>query len=299
MATSVILSLFRVPAARSASSLLAAAGLMAGLVAAPLGLGAGTATAGEWPAKVTADYAITVAGMSLGRFEFISEVTGRNYKLRARATASDPTGLIYTWSGQMQATGRVGARGPVPQHYRFAFRSSDKSGGVQMRMPLARASDVKLDGSLARGTPDVEVKPGHLRSVLDPMSAVVALTRAGLSGDNPCTGTLPVFDGKQRLNLKLSPKRTTTLSGGRGHGMSNKAYVCRVQYEPVSGYKDNKGTRQMAASREIEVWLVPATRANLFVPYQINIPTQIGTASITNRRISVQMRGEEQVAFVY
>lgn len=292
MARTVLSSLFRVPAARPAFSFAALAAFSFMSSAAP-------AQASDWPAKVTADYSISVGGFGVGSFQFISEVKGRNYKLRARASASDPTGLIYTWGGQMQANGRVSRKGPIPKAYRFNFQSSDKSGGLQMRMPLAKPSDVSLRGSLKRGKPDVAVKSGHLKSVLDPMSAVIALTRVHRRGQNPCRGTLPVFDGKQRMNIKLSPKRIEKLHKGRGHGMSRKAYVCRVTYTPVSGYKKNKGTRAMAATRNIEIWLVPATNAKLLVPYQINIPTPVGTASITNRSINVQMRGEEKVAFVY
>ena len=59
-------------------------------------------------------------------------------------------------------------------------------------------------------------------------------------------------------------------------GQPGIAHVCRVRYLPIAGHKVDSDTKFMAANDAIEVALRPVPSANVFVPYQITIPTMAG-----------------------
>ena len=55
----------------------------------------------------------------------------------------------------------------------------------------------------------------------------------------------------------------------------------------------NEETRHLATTDGIEVALRPVPSADLFVPYQITIPTGAGSATLTSERINIVARGEQ------
>ncbi|ODR98268.1 hypothetical protein AUC69_10285 [Methyloceanibacter superfactus] len=76
---------------------------------------------------------------------------------------------------------------------------------------------------------------------------------------------------------------------------SGPAVICRVKFIPIAGYKANDpGIKFMAQSNEIEVWLIPVSRTNMYVPYRIVLPTPVGygTAVVT----SIQVAGSKRAS---
>jgi hypothetical protein len=55
----------------------------------------------------------------------------------------------------------------------------------------------------------------------------------------------------------------------------------------------------MAANDAIEVALRPVPSANVFVPYQISIPTMAGSATIVSKRVEIVSPGKPQIAMLY
>jgi len=110
--------------------------------------------------------------------------------------------------------------------------------------------------------PDPHVVPvtkEQLQGVLDPATALFLYARS----DNPagdlsvCHHTVPVFDGEQRFDLVLKPKRTVSLQKNASSVYSGFATVCRVKFNPISGYRtDDPDIRFISRFNEIEVWLV-------------------------------------------
>jgi hypothetical protein len=132
--------------------------------------------------------------------------------------------------------------------------------------------------------------------VLDPLSAVMALTRAQSS--SPCGRKISIFDGKQRFDLLFSFRRRERVPETRPSGQPGIGYVCRVRYIPIAGHRNNDETRQMAGNTGIEVALRPVPSANLLIPYKITIPTIAGAAVLTSQRVDITTAGMRQIALV-
>ena len=91
---------------------------------------------------------------------------------------------------------------------------------------------------------------------------------------------------------KVRLARTYPLKPGMAH-------VCRVRYLPIAGHKVDSDTKYMAANDAIEVMLRPIPSANVFVPYQITIPTIAGVATIVSKRVDIVLNGKPQIALLH
>jgi hypothetical protein len=130
----------------------------------------------------------------------------------------------------------------------------------------------------------------QLEGVLDPMSGAFLSARSqNPDGDSEvCRQTLPVFDGKQRFDLVLTPKQTVTVQKKTRGGYAGPAVICRVKFIPIAGYRpDNPGIRLMSQTNEIEVWLIPVRGTYMYVPYRIVLPTPVGYGSALVTSIQV------------
>lgn len=247
---------------------------------------ASTALAGarDWPSQVRAVYVITFGGFELGKFVFSAEVRAGKYWLNGDAKLSAVFGA-FKWRGLSSSKGRIGAGRPLPVAYDFAYKSNSKRGRIGLEFNRGAVRKISTIPPVGPSKKRVPLKPKHLVGVLDPMSAVMALTRH--TNGNPCQRKIAIFDGKQRFDLVLSFKGRRPINNRKGYGLESYAFVCRVRYVPIAGHKWNKGTRFMANSKSIEVWLVRAPKARVFLPYKIVIPTIAGPAQMISRRIDV------------
>ena len=274
------------------------AGLAAFFVATASFLSAAVAAPNQ-PATVDAIYRISFNGFHLGSFEFHSTVSGRHYALSGRAELSALLGA-FKWRGNTSSSGSVRSGYPLPSAYAFNFKSHTKRGDLVMNFAHNKVTKVAARPPIKPSRGRVPVRRQHLTSVLDPLSAIMAITavKGGkFAIAKPCKRTIKVFDGKQRFNLVFSPKNKVKLNKA-SRGFSGIAHVCRIQYVPIAGHKMNRETKYMAHSRAIEIWLVPAPRARIFVPYHIVLPTVAGFAAITARRVHIDIPGHERIALV-
>ena len=240
-----------------------------------------------WPAQVHAVYRINFNGLDLGTFDFNSRIKDNSYQLTGNANVSALFGA-YEWRGQSRASGLALQAGPQPAAYYFAFKSNSKVGNIHMTFADTAVSKVVADPPIKSSAAAVPLRDGHLKDVVDPLSAVLALSKPAAgrtTGINPCARRVNIFDGKQRFDLALSFKRQASITevGGK-HGT---AIVCRIKYIPVAGHKLNEETRSMMQATGIEIWMLPMPQAGLFIPYHIVIPTMAGNATMTIEKISI------------
>ena len=248
-----------------------------------------TAAAGmpDWPARVIAHYNVAFNGFDIGAFSFQAEIRGGDYKLTGNAEISALLGFVK-WQGLTQTSGQVSTSTAEPSAYSFDYSSSAKSGMIRMAFRKGTVTTIAASPPAPRTPEMVPVERAHLKGVLDPLTAVIALTRP--QGGDPCNQRLPVFDGMQRFDL------TTSALGARP-GPSGPMPVCEMRYRPIAGYKRGTETENLARGMKIELTMRPVPGAGLFVPQQIRIPTLVGSAVLSLRKIDILTSGHDQIAF--
>lgn len=266
----------------------------AGVLSAPV-LGAPPLASEAWPSRVAATYRVTFNGFDIGAFKFTSDVSSGGYTLSSDAQLSALLGA-FTWRGVSRSTGTLSSGDPRPAGYTFNFQSSSRHGAVKIGFNDTRITSVAVMPP-SEPQPDlVPVREQHLKDVLDPLSAVMAVSRATA---NPCNRKLAIFDGKQRFDLIFSYRRQEKVAEQRPSGQPSTGTVCRVKYVPIAGYRATAETKDLSQSSGIEVAFRHVPNANLMVPYLVTIPTFAGSATIELSRIDITTSDKGQIALAH
>ena len=273
------------PTGRSRASLLAVAVLTTSGA-----LGSSPASAEPWPSRVDATYRIEFNGFDVGKFDLQASVTGSSYTVTGEARISALLGA-FKWQGSTRSSGVLNGASPRPAGYTFDFNGIGRQGAIKLGFKQGAVTSISSVPLLPSPPDAVPVTAQHLKGVLDPLSAVLALSRS--SEANPCMRRLAVFDGKQRFDLALTFVRQQAVAEARPSGQPGVAFVCRVRYAPIAGHRMTADTRHLATTEGIEISLRPVPSAGLFVPHQISIPTAAGTATLTSERINIVTRSEQ------
>ena len=258
--------------------------------------GSASSRAADWPANVRAVYDINFNGFNVGTFEFQSQSEDESYSLAGNAHLTLLLGA-FTWIGETRAFGLIANRMPRPAAFAFDFKANSKAGSTKMDFADGGVSEVR---HVPRPEPKpgiVQVRPQHLKNVLDPMSAIMVVARG--SSPNPCDRRLPIFDGKERFDLVLSYKGQMKVSEQQPSGQPGMAHVCKVKYQPIAGHKADAENSFMATTDGIEVALRPVPSANILIPYQITIPTLVGYITIVAKRVEIETPGQPQIALLH
>ncbi len=244
------------------------------------------------PSQVNALYKISLAGFEIGDFRFSYTIKGNRYSAKSDVELSALLGAFH-WKGVTRGSGSLTGLTPKPAEYDFRFESNTKSGLVQMGFEDANVALLTLMPQGEVPPPDmVPLTNQHMKSVLDPMAAIMALTRD--VGQNPCVRKVAIFDGKQRFDLALSNRRQETVVGAEG--LPVPLTVCRIRYVPIGGYRANSETKAMSENTDIEIALRRVPNAGLVVPHRVTIPTIAGSISIDAVRVDINTPGRGQFA---
>lgn len=253
--------------------------------------------------RVVAVYDVRYNGVSLGQLNFTSTVKGSSYELQTDTKLKLPLlGSIFeslNWRGLSQSRGSVLDSEPHPASYHFDYKGGGKQGAVDMAFAGDAVTSVSRYPDRELSAAFVPVEPEQLRNVVDPMTAVMLISRKGASHRSACARTFPIYDGEQRFNLALSYKRAVQVKRDESGGYEGPVIVCRVRYQPISGYKPNKeDVQQMAANKNIELWLMPLPGSRNYAPYRVVLPLPYGEAGIDLAHFRMENPAGRQVALV-
>ena len=255
-----------------------------------------SAAAESWPANVRAVYDINFNGFNVGSFEFQSQAAHQSYTLIGNARLSILLGA-FTWDGDIRSFGLIVNQVPKPAAFTFDFKSGLRAGSTKLGFSNGAVTNISHQPPDMPKPDTVPLREQHLRGVVDPLSAIMVLSRG--SSTNPCDRRIPIFDGRERFDLVFSPKGEMKVIEQAPSGQPGMAQVCRVKYVPIAGHKVDSETSFMAASNEIEVALRPVPSANVFIPYQVTIPTMAGSATIVSKRVEIESPGKPQIALLH
>jgi hypothetical protein len=251
----------------------------------------GTPAAGGAAGNIVAHYNVRLGNFNLGHFSFTTTLRGSVYEMRGEGRFKVLQGLLYEWKGATASAGRVTNSGPQPSMYAFNFAAGRQ--GEQLRVTFSgnRVSQISKNPERPLHPRVIPVTKDQLDGVLDPLSAAFLVARS----DNPngdlevCKQTVPVFDGHQRYDLELRPKRVANVERETPTGYAGPAAVCGVRFVPISGHHpQNPGIKMMSETKDIEVWLVPLGNTSMYVPYRVVLPTLAGQGIATSTHFEVR-----------
>jgi hypothetical protein len=257
---------------------------------------AGLAEDRQLEAGLRATYRVDLATLNLGEFHLNADFSGSRYEMRAKGKFSLITGMLYEASGKTASRGEWSRRGPQPAKFTLSYDNGKKKEQRELRFEGGAVSEITiLPKKKQNPKRRVPVTSEQLENVLDPLTAAfLSAQSTGAPGSlNVCDQTVPVFDGKQRFDIVLRPKRSDIIDSDAPRALAGPVAVCRVKYVPISGYKrDHSGIKFVSENEDIEVWLTPLPQTSMYIPYRVVMPTAWGTGSVTLIDIQMGRKGE-------
>jgi hypothetical protein len=229
--------------------------------------------------RILATYEVDLASFSLGEIHLSAKLNGGSYEMEGEGRFSLLVGGLYRGSGTTASTGRLTKGGPESSTFALSFEGGGNKEARRLSFANGAVRKVSIIPPKRQGRRRIPISKEQLEDVLDPLSAVFLYRpRANAL----CDDILPVFDGRLRFNLVLTPKRAETLPEDVPQGLPGRAAVCQVKFVPIGGHRPDNPTIKFATKTdEIEVWLVPLPQSDLYVPYRIVGPTPLGRGSAT------------------
>jgi hypothetical protein len=236
--------------------------------------------------RVVVGYRIDLDNFNLGSFRFNTTLSGSDYRVQGAGHFSILGGLLYDLRTTTASSGKVTSAGPEPAAYMLSYAGGGDSGQLRMTFYTGSIATLSIIPRRERDPREIPVTKNQLAGVLDPIAAAFFVARSNdPNGDlKVCDQTVPVFDGEWRYDLVLAPKRKAAIRKQASTGYASYALVCKVRFKPISGYAANDpNVKVMSYTDDIEVWLVPLSGTDMYVPYHLRLPTDSGLVSVRQR----------------
>lgn len=245
-----------------------------------------TAPAAAEETRLKVRYGISIAGFPVGKASLNFALDGKGYTVTGSGRTIGIVKLFSDGSGKVSAKGTLNNTRPVPAF--FTYDVTDDGGRETLNMAFSgdRVGKIELDPppSPKKLKRNVPLERLHKVGVLDPLSALFIPADAG----SVCDRTLPIFDGEQRFDLVLTPKRTGQFRGGEKN-FKGTVVVCAVSYRPIAGYRpDKKEIKFMQRNSGMEVWMAPVGDTGVMAPVSGRLSTQIGPMVVRAKRFQLK-----------
>lgn len=235
-------------------------------------------------ATLELDFAAYGGGVSLARGSVVlteeEAGTASRYRAELQAEAAPWLGVFTNFRYRAEAAGRLEAGAAQPDRFRGERRLRRKLDV----MALSYGPDgveVKADPPIS---PDkaARVPPDSRRGSIDPLSAGAAvILAAGRAGG--CGGRYPVYDGRRRYDIVMTPKGKGELPPSRYRIATGTAEVCAVTVRPVAGFQGDRDPERFFAEgveRKATVWFARAPESGRVVPVTVEVPTDAMTVLV-------------------
>ncbi len=206
--------------------------------------------------RLDAQYEATLSGIPVGKGAWTIEIGDDQFSASA---AGGTAGLLKAFSGGSgtgASQGRVVNGALVATNYTASTTTSKKSEAIHIVLANGNVKEFGIDPEPPVDPDRLPVTEAHRRGVFDPMTASLVRVpgNADPLGPDACHGSVAVFDGRMRYDLKLDFKRMETVKAE--HGYHGPVVVCALYFSPVAGYiPDRPVIKYLAAQRNIEIAL--------------------------------------------
>lgn len=184
---------------------------------------------------------------------------GDDYAVDAGFRTAGLLGFFNDSEINAKARGEAGDAGLQPRSYEHRNLKSSKNRVIRIHFEdgVARPDVNPPFGSAGDPAPTEE----HLSGAFDPLTTLMAISFENAG----CGKTVPVFDGKQRYDLRFTDPVNTNV---RVRGYDGPAVRCHVFYTPVAGFDPEDLAEPGVYERPFEIW-VPTREGVPRVPVRI------------------------------
>ncbi len=227
--------------------------------------------------RLEAEYVVTIAGIPVGRGNWIIEISDGQYTAAASGTTTGIVRFFTGARGTSAAHGNLVGGRPVPTSYAATINYDHKIDDVRIALTGGNVTDYAVEPPLPPVPDRIPVTDADRRGVFDPMTSMLnhVAGTGELVSPEACNRKVAVFDGRVRYDLHSEFKRMENVKADRGY--EGPVAVCAVYFAPISGYvPDRPAIKYLVELRDAEVWLAPIPGTRMVVPFRFSMPTPLG-----------------------
>jgi hypothetical protein len=242
-----------------------------------------TALGGQAHAEsLDASYTISFARIRVGDITATVAFGPTEYAVSARGRAGGLMKALMDGEGSFTTRGSVTDGHPVPTNFTSMIVSNAQTSDVTMA--LDDGSVKELVATPLSSQDRVPVTEANRQGIVDPLTAMLFSSAAtGPLSQEACRRTLPIFDGHQRYDLKLTFKRMDNVTADKGY--AGPVVVCSLRYEPIVGHvASNTLVNYLSEGREMEIVLAPVAGTRLLAPFRLSVLSMLANLVIEANR---------------
>lgn len=223
------------------------------------------------------DYSITLAGLSLAKASFRTEIAGKDFQILGQFKTTGLARLFRKVEGTANVSGKLKGDNFIAESYRSDYVAGTAHKVYQVSFAGGGVKSFQAQPPLQPPANWVPVTPADIARAVDPLSGLILPADA-----NPCTDAIPVFDGEARTDFQLTDKGVKTYSNGRE---KLEAHVCGLKIGLKAGYRKGKSDMEYVAKlKDMEIWFAKSPVAAVYAPVKILVPTGFGSLEIEATR---------------
>ena len=254
-----------------------------------------TATLGDHAhaeGKLDASYTISFPRIRVGDIAATGVFGESEYAISARGRAGGIMKILVDGEASFATHGIIKDGYPVPTTFTSKIVSDAETSDVTM--VLDDGSVKELAVAVPPKSDRVPVTQANRQGIVDPLTAMLfsaAAAGEGLSRE-VCRHTLPIFDGRQRYDLKLAFKRMDKVTAEKGY--AGPVVVCSVSYEPIAGHRAATPlVKYLSEGREMEMALAPVAGTRLLAPFRMLVESALANLVIEASQFEVTAQPQD------
>ena len=220
---------------------------------------------------------LTMAGIPVGKLAMAVNVANGYYSISGAGKAYGASKLFSNAKGTAQSSGRYLGNIITNTAHKLNYTTKKKRGSVDIKFGKSGVVKAVVSPAVKIKPGTIIVEPSHLKSVQDPVRTTIIAVNPSQIGNGAaiCNRTVPVYDGKNRFNIKMRFKGTRKVVT---KGFKGLAYVCAVRYEPVAGHRPfKKHIKRLQANKGMEIAMARISNSSLYGLIQFKVKTKYGT----------------------
>ncbi len=219
---------------------------------------------------------MTMAGIPIGKLALTMKLIDGEYAMEGSARTYGASRIFSDAKGFSKSTGRYETGRIIAARHELNYRASKKTGSVNIRFTNGNVSSAKSVPPVVYKVGTVKLEKSQLNNVLDPVSTSIVTVKKDQIDNGPaiCNRTLPVYDGKNRFDLRMKFKGIRKLTTKGFNGVS---YVCSARYVPVAGHRPSKKhIQRLMNNKTIEIALARIGNTSVYGLIQFSVRTRYG-----------------------
>jgi hypothetical protein len=186
---------------------------------------------------ISARYEVYTGGFKALSIQARAAIGDRAYEIDADLKTTGVIDWILRFTQKLEGRGQIETTA-TPRRY----VSDGTFFGTHRSIRLDYRPDGGIDALLDPPNNDDDRTPvpeAMKAGTIDPVTAFVALNRAAAASGSPCSGKMPIFDGRRRFNLVFEEDGLAEVEPSQYTVFSGQALRCKVHMERLAGFQQN------------------------------------------------------------